>query len=515
MRHDWSEEKFDWDSLYKAERLANKLMKRLGRIGVHSKEKFGCYDSETEVLTDNGWKLFKDVDIDHDKFLSIDENDNIFYQKASHYFEYKYSGKMYKLETRGVDLLVTPNHNLYLAKAPKNGGVGNKGKREFPYEFSTYEKYFRIPKIFKKGGIWKGTEINRVYINETTSFPADSFLALLGWYVAEGSSSKTSQITFSLNYKSIEELNLVENIILESGLTPKVFRDIPKKRGGINVYNRELMEYLKKECGMRSENKKCPEFIKQLSPRQINIFLDNLYKGDGHKAKTSHILTTVSKKLADDVSELLLKNNKTFRISNRDRTDHITYIEGRAITPNFRVYEINWLKNSNTHITPNSHDSFEKIEKQESMVDYDGKVFCVEVPNHILYVRRNGIGVFCGNSIRWGIYLFDGTLHSFTHPGYVYSQYPKWLWIFDCNYKPLRFLKFIVVPWQKLVVKLTFSILVKKYPHIVDEIISDAPRELLTKELSKRAGKLWKTSCRICKTSYTCDNEYCPTCGKE
>lgn len=115
-------------------------------------------------------------------------------------------------------------------------------------------------------------------------------------------------------------------------------------------------------------------------------------------------------------------------------------------------------------------------------------------------------------TLRWNLYLFDGSLHNVTHPGYVYSQYPKWLWNFDCTYRPLSFLKFIVIPYQKLVVKLTFSILAKKYPHIIDEIISDAPRELLSKKLSKQAGKLWKRSCNICKKLYTCDNDSCPYC---
>ncbi len=135
-----------------------------------------------------------------------------------------------------------------------------------------------------------------------------------------------------------------------------------------------------------------------------------------------------------------------------------------------------------------------------------------------LMLRLGRIGVHSKEkygSIRWNIYLFDGTLHSFTHPGYVYSQYPKWLWRFDCTYKPLRFLKFIVVPWQKSVIKLTFSFLVKKYPHIIDEIICDAPRELLNKELSIKAGKMWSRSCKNCKNKYTCDNDHCPNCGEE
>lgn len=117
-------------------------------------------------------------------------------------------------------------------------------------------------------------------------------------------------------------------------------------------------------------------------------------------------------------------------------------------------------------------------------------------------------------SCRWSLYLFDGTLHSLTHPGYVYSQYPKWLWSFDVEHRPLKFLKYPINFWQKLVVKATFSYLVYKYPNIADEIISDAPRELLTKKLGKRAGRLWKTTCKTCNQWYTCDNDSCPNCGR-
>lgn len=38
--HEWGDEDFDWASLGKAERLLNRLLK-LGRIGVHTKEKYG------------------------------------------------------------------------------------------------------------------------------------------------------------------------------------------------------------------------------------------------------------------------------------------------------------------------------------------------------------------------------------------------------------------------------------------------------------------------------------------
>jgi len=116
-------------------------------------------------------------------------------------------------------------------------------------------------------------------------------------------------------------------------------------------------------------------------------------------------------------------------------------------------------------------------------------------------------------SAQWSIYLFNGTLHSLTHPSYVYSQYPKWLWSFDVMHRPLRFLVPIIQFWQVLVIKMTFLYLCKRFSHIEKEILSDAPRELLTKRLRKLSGSMWQRSCNSCETIYTCDNDACPKCG--
>jgi hypothetical protein len=120
--------------------------------------------------------------------------------------------------------------------------------------------------------------------------------------------------------------------------------------------------------------------------------LNSLYLGDGHKSKSSHILTTTSKKLADNVQELILKCGDCSRIY------PARLKKSKKINSKRPTYEINWLVNSNLHQVSAkglSKSSF------EGLVDYNGKVYCVEVPNHIIYVRRNGIPVWCGNSLRF------------------------------------------------------------------------------------------------------------------
>lgn len=73
-------------------------------------------------------------------------------------------------------------------------------------------------------------------------------------------------------------------------------------------------------------------------------------------------------------------------------------------------------------------------------------------------------------------------LHTITHPGYVYSQYPKWLWEFDIDYLSWLFYKldFIVVPFHTFMYKLAYKLAIKKYPYIKEEILAGADyRELL------------------------------------
>lgn len=73
-------------------------------------------------------------------------------------------------------------------------------------------------------------------------------------------------------------------------------------------------------------------------------------------------------------------------------------------------------------------------------------------------------------------------IHSITHPGYVFNQYPKWLWVLDCHYghRLLRLFQPLVIKWQTFIYRLAYKKALKKFPHIKDEILGGADyRELL------------------------------------
>ena len=229
-----------------------------------------------------------------------------------------------------------------------------------------------------------------------------AFLRFLGFYVAEGCTSigtpniRPCEITIA--YNGIDEEDLICNLLKDIGYNSAYgYKD--GARAVKKIYDTTLASWLRNNCGHLAENKKVPEFIKMLPPKYIEEFLKYLYIGDGHEAETSNILTTVSKQLSDDVQELLLKCGYAFRESTRDERDKIHHINNRKVQSKYITYNINWLKNTEVEVDMSSSKKTRSF--REEWIDYNGCVYCVTVPNNIIYVRRNGKGVWCGNSLRF------------------------------------------------------------------------------------------------------------------
>ena len=115
------------------------------------------------------------------------------------------------------------------------------------------------------------------------------------------------------------------------------------------------------------------------------------------------IFYTSSRRLADDIQELLLKVGRLGIIKQRRRGGKVRIVDynADASRPQYEVLE--------------------RVRKLESWidwrdtrtVDYDGIVYCASVKNHIMYVRRNGKPYWCGNtSMYWtrNNPLFENTL---------------------------------------------------------------------------------------------------------
>lgn len=81
---------------------------RIPKIG----DKYCCYDDQTELLTEFGWKYFKDLKLT-DKVATLVNGETLEYRNITDKYEYEHEGEMYQVKSDKVDLMVTLNHRMY------------------------------------------------------------------------------------------------------------------------------------------------------------------------------------------------------------------------------------------------------------------------------------------------------------------------------------------------------------------------------------------------------------------
>jgi glycosyltransferase involved in cell wall biosynthesis len=350
----------------------------------------GCYDDTTELLTGSGWKLFKDI-VFEDKICTLNKNHVIEYHCPDKIIEKNWDGQMYKISGRFicVDLLVTPDHNMYVQKEYHNRigkGVG--------WIFEEAKKGFGLCRYFKKDGIWNKQPIDCIEICGR-KLKTEHWLEFLGYYLSEGSSTITKRHDYIVQIRQYGE-NLSKMAKALARVT--VGKINIRKDGRVVVNDKHLAVYLKEKFGHCYDKYIPRHILNNCSKAQLRILFDALMLGDGHDNRTNgggSCYYTSSVKLRDGFMELLLKIglNGSY-IKGHSKGDIIKiYDKAYAAKEDHWVVRIKFKNNICGKIPYN------KARKTyEEFVDYKGKVYCVNVPNHTLYVRRNGCPVWCGNS---------------------------------------------------------------------------------------------------------------------
>ena len=153
-------------------------------------------------------------------------------------------------------------------------------------------------------------------MQELFGFDADIFLEFLGWYISEGCVFKSGTVAIAqcISRKREAIKSCLDRMGVSYSETQNLFLvGLPP----------ELVAYLK-SLGKAYE-KYIPRIFLDLPPRQLKILFDSLVAGDGHITKRKHnnrqdrtSYYTSSKRLADDVQELILKLGYSSSIFTKD-----------------------------------------------------------------------------------------------------------------------------------------------------------------------------------------------------
>lgn len=355
-----------------------------------------CYSDDTEVLTVEGWKFFRNVTMKDDFYTLNMVTEEIEVQKPNSIIRQQYHGYMTELDSSSVNLYVTPEHNLLT----RRNDFCDRLHRRTPNPWALIPAKSIFGKTgyqFKKNGVWKGKDTPLHIIPAFTSrwvganngkhrrtfpevaVPMEDWVRFLGIYLAEGCVS--SRYGKHANIVRIGQKTKIEQV--RALLRDLPFRIIerPLSCGGVEfvIHSTQLAEHLK-PLG-KALHKHIPSEVKLLDKKYLQLLFDAMMIGDGTGDRTYY---TSSKRLADDVQEIVLKLGLAANISEKPTETPTGKI---LINPSYSV-----------HIY-----SFGRCEPRFDNKDvwketkYDNSVYCVTVPNHTLYVRRNGKAVWCGN----------------------------------------------------------------------------------------------------------------------
>lgn len=350
-------------------------------IGIRS-----CYTEDTEVLTDNGWKYFKNLNY-NDKIATLNPNLNILeYHIPDEIIKEKYNGDIFTFKNWNIDLSVTPNHKMYV-KYRHTNYILSEAKNI---------KDFRHASLLKTCD-WVGKEIEYFYFPDyTKNLPnckipiidkvkMDDWLEFMGYFLTEGCTyyqNKKRTIknidyeyhNYRIQISQSEKKNSIIFNKIKNCLDRLNFSYCVSKSNNsyFVIQNKQIFTYLA-NFG-KSKDKFIPREFLNLSKRQLMILYNAMIDGDGSKINKKHPSSnyySISEKLLNDMQELLLK---------------IGYYGNIKSTKNRNTKIITCVNNLKNHLYIKP-----KIE------NYNGYVYCVNVKNHIIYVRRNGKALFCGN----------------------------------------------------------------------------------------------------------------------
>ena len=360
---------------------------------------YNCFSSDTECYTKKGWKFYNEL-LENDEILSLNpENQKLEWSNINKIIIKKVNEELIHFNKLHLDILCTHDHRMFahfnskiviknddliLAKdirrthyIPRTGYNWEGGNLD----------YFILPEIL-------GHEYAQEKIKKEVPIKIENWLKFFGLWISDGYCRRTENSLGNLRKvvgikQSIKTSDYVRNILETLPFSYKEYKDdySENKTPCINfeINNEQLWEYLI-QFGYSNE-KFIPDFIKDLKTDLLQIFIDSYFFGDGSDyLEEGRTYRTISKKLAEDLQEIILKLgylshiviNKSYKTLNNEEN---------------RVYLINYNPNSiyNKIYYPSAKNN-------KLNVMYNGIVWCVNLEkNGIFLLRRNGKEFFSGN----------------------------------------------------------------------------------------------------------------------
>ena len=309
-----------------------------------------CYSEDTEILTQDGFKLFKNI-LPNDFIGVYDKNtDTTRLSKPLATQKYKYTGDMINFVGPRIDALVTPDHTMLYYD--HNGTLTNRSALSLQKSNVKYNYKSSAPFISDK-------DYNLDYAK------------LCAWIVTEGTYDDFHKLTpyISIYQKKEPQVSNITELLNKLNLKFGVLLD---KRNGVFRFKltAESTRQVVSEIWGGKFEKRIPRKILNSSSIVLNEMIDILVAADGNKSKrNSRYIATIDDSLAEDYYEIIMKIGVTPRIR--------TVIANTNFKNNARINFVIERKTNNV------------LANNINVIPYNGFVYDFTSETGWLIIRRN------------------------------------------------------------------------------------------------------------------------------
>lgn len=329
-----------------------------------------CYDSQTEVLTEDGFvpwpKLFESGIKNPILGVYDPKVDSLVYEQAEYLTCDEYTGNMYQVEHGGVSLCVTPEHSMYV-KTKKWDGQSMDWEDDYRLTRTTelqnisMVRYCKIAPL-KNIPSFTGDKLPLVFDN-----PSD-LLRMFSFFVGDGSAPSANIISFHLKKK--RKINFLYELCMGLGWCVE-----KKANNNYYVYSVNVGKLFGELFYNANRDKVVPSFLLKLNCEDSQSLLEGFKNSDGSIKRGAWSYSSTVQQVAESVQLVALHAGEAAHYNQKSSGMWDVMILSRMREP-----------------------VINQSSRNTSLQHYCGKVYCAKTRTGILVVRRNGKIVLSGNT---------------------------------------------------------------------------------------------------------------------
>ena len=365
-----------------------------------------CYTPDHELLTSRGWVPVSKIQ-SSDRVMSLDPiKQTMAYEPISAIIVYELKNEdMYEINTDEISLKTTLNHKMYV-------------KLDYMNAFNLIEAYKikRYPFLLKKNcesGLNNKETITDIYNPMPNKCNYKDFLYFFGFWTSDGWIDHVKRRVIICKLNGLSKIRIY-NAVKRCGV------DAVYEKDQLHIYDNAVYTFLS-ELYTTNYQKHLPKWCFKLSKNDSRYLMNGIIESDGSNCPSGCGFLTDSIRLRNDLQILALHCGWSADICLHSNTLDKKYFSEKTIqmipfmgciqknrqytSKDFKIVGTHsiWKVKVNKNINSNHPRlNFDNGKCDNIVKNYTGNVHCVTVRTGIIYVRKNGKPVWCGNSARHG-----------------------------------------------------------------------------------------------------------------